>query len=144
MGVQTDLLVVKDLRAAGAAPAQPQPAELLAVLKLAVDALAGGLWDYGPGSDEHAKCDDVIAVCRAAIAAQQPAPLAVPEGDRLRQVLTAVFRELEARGDIGDGNAPGHAHERPGIWDDDNDALSGKACAWCALWAEGKRLLAAA
>jgi hypothetical protein len=42
--------------------------ELLAMLSEATEALAGGLWDYGPGQDEHAKCNEVIAKCRAAIA----------------------------------------------------------------------------
>lgn len=42
--------------------------ELLEALKAATDALAGGLWDYGPGQDEHEKCNEVIESCRAAIA----------------------------------------------------------------------------
>ena len=42
--------------------------ELLEALKAATDALAGGLWDYGPGQDEHEKCNDVIESCRAVIA----------------------------------------------------------------------------
>ena len=43
-------------------------AELLAALQVATAALAGGLWDYGPGQDEHEKCNEVIAQCRAVIA----------------------------------------------------------------------------
>ena len=42
--------------------------ELLAALQIAVDALSGGLWDYGPGQDEHEKCNEVIAHCRSALA----------------------------------------------------------------------------
>lgn len=42
--------------------------ELVAQLKKATDALAGGLWDYGPGQDEHDKCDEIISECRALIA----------------------------------------------------------------------------
>jgi hypothetical protein len=30
-------------------------------LQVARDALAGGLWDYGPGQDEHKRCNEVIA-----------------------------------------------------------------------------------
>ena len=41
--------------------------ELVAQLKKATDALAGGLWDYGPGQDEHDKCDEIISECRALI-----------------------------------------------------------------------------
>lgn len=43
-------------------------AELLAALQVATAALAGGLWDYGPGQDEHEKCNEVIAQCCAVIA----------------------------------------------------------------------------
>lgn len=41
---------------------------LVIALKEAVNALAGGLWDYGPGQNEHEKCDEVLARCRAALA----------------------------------------------------------------------------
>lgn len=44
-------------------------AALISALKEATDALAGGLWDYGPGQDERAKCDEVLVRCRAALAA---------------------------------------------------------------------------
>lgn len=45
------------------------------------------------------------------------------------------MRELKAKGHSKDGNAPGHAHTDPGIWDADNKKeLAGKPCAWCALW----------
>jgi hypothetical protein len=42
--------------------------ELLDALRKAIDALAGGLWDYGPGQDEHDQCNQVVDECRAAIA----------------------------------------------------------------------------
>lgn len=29
------------------------------------------------------------------------------------------------------GNAPGHSHQTPGIWDRDNGALAGKPCRLC-------------
>lgn len=45
---------------------------LRAAVKLGRDALAGGLWDYGPGQDEHARCDEVIAELDAVIAARKP------------------------------------------------------------------------
>lgn len=34
------------------------------------------------------------------------------------------------------GNAPGHAHRTPGVWDVDpgNGAKGGTACEWCAQW----------
>lgn len=49
-----------------------------------------------------------------------------------REILEAVRRELD-RGNQ-DGNAPGHGHEVPGIWDSDNGARAGKPCAWCLTW----------
>lgn len=36
-------------------------------LSKARDALAGGLWDYGPGQDEHDKCNQVIGEIDAAL-----------------------------------------------------------------------------
>lgn len=45
-----------------------QRSDLLETLNMATDALAGGLWDYGPGQDEHEKCNEVIAQCRAVLA----------------------------------------------------------------------------
>lgn len=41
--------------------------ELTGVLQEASNALAGGLWDYGPGQDEHDKCNEVIKRCQSAI-----------------------------------------------------------------------------
>lgn len=52
--------------------------------------------------------------------------------DEDREILEAVRRELD-RGNQ-DGNAPGHGHEVPGIWDSDNGARAGKPCAWCLTW----------
>jgi len=42
-----------------------------AVMQMALEALEGGLWDYGPGQDEHAKCDEVITALRDALAQPQ-------------------------------------------------------------------------
>lgn len=39
--------------------------------------------------------------------------------------------------------SPGHAHDRPGIWDDDNGKLAGVECAACALWKIAAQLAAA-
>ena len=37
--------------------------------------------------------------------------------------------------DTRDGNAPGHGHRIPGIWDADNvPELAGQSCEWCADW----------
>lgn len=39
--------------------------------------------------------------------------------------------------------SPGHAHDRPGIWDDDNGKLAGVECAACALWKIAAQIAAA-
>lgn len=61
--------------------------------------------------------------------------------DDLLAVFSVVISEMEDR-DRNDGNAPGHGHKIPGIWDSDNGSLSGKPCAWCAVWAKAKELIA--
>ena len=38
------------------------------VIELALSALQDGLWDYGPGQDEHEKCNEVIAVLEDTLA----------------------------------------------------------------------------
>ena len=57
--------------------------------------------------------------------------------DELLSVIQLVIAEMEYR-DRSDGNAPGHGHEIPGVWDSDNGALAGKPCAWCAVWNKAK------
>jgi len=58
------------------------------------------------------------------------------ENSEYRELLRELLVQLrENTGIPEDGNAPFHAHEVPGVWDDDNDELSGKPCAWCAVWA---------
>lgn len=54
---------------------------------------------------------------------------------RYQSLLEAVLREIPHRKG-NRGNAPGHAHSVPGIWDEDNGALAGKECAWCKVWSE--------
>lgn len=43
-------------------------AELLEALEKARSGLSNGLWDYGPGQDEHAQCNELIEEVDAAIA----------------------------------------------------------------------------
>lgn len=61
------------------------------------------------------------------------------ESDNLRKILNELLEQI-GDSDRGDGNAPGHCHEIPGVWDRDNGNKAGKQCAWCALWAETKRM----
>ena len=57
----------------------------------------------------------------------------------LKGLLAELLTKLGER-DRGDGNAPGHGHEVPGIWDSDNGKLAGKPCAWCATWAKAREM----
>ncbi len=65
-----------------------------------------------------------------------------------KSILEAVVREMQSRRVHGSpkekGNAPGHAHEIPGIWDSDNGDLAGHPCAWCTTWNAAVTMLAAA
>ena len=59
-------------------------------------------------------------------------PAQEPLSNDFLEILEAVRRELDD-GDTA-GNAPGHCHDVPGIWDSDNGKKAGKPCAWCATW----------
>lgn len=61
--------------------------------------------------------------------------------DELLEVFQLVISEMKHR-DRNDGNAPGHGHSIPGVWDSDNGALAGKPCAWCAVWKKAKEICA--
>lgn len=57
------------------------------------------------------------------------------DAERYQSLLEAVLREIPHR-EGSRGNAPGHGHSVPGVWDEDNGALAGKECAWCKVWNE--------
>ena len=59
------------------------------------------------------------------------------DAEHWRNIVPRLLGEIPAR-DRGDGNAPGHAHQTPGVWDSDNGSLANKPCAWCAVWNEAK------
>ena len=63
---------------------------------------------------------------------------ALRQRDALLEVFQLVITEIEHRGARSDGNAPGHGHSIPGVWDSDNGKLAGKPCAWCAVWKKAK------
>lgn len=62
--------------------------------------------------------------------------------DEVFSVFSILIDEMDKR-HHSDGNAPGHAHEIPGVWDRDNGPMAGKPCAWCAVWNKAKELRAA-
>ncbi|WP_186084830.1 helix-turn-helix domain-containing protein [Burkholderia gladioli] len=64
-----------------------------------------------------------------------------------RDLLAAMTREIDD-GEYGQPwrgteNAPGHAHDVPGVWDTDNGSKAGKPCAWCMTWNRARAALAA-
>ncbi len=73
---------------------------------------------------------------------QHVAEAVAAERERWRPVLDAVVRELACKGERR-GNAPGHAHSIPGVWDSDNGPIAGTPCSWCAAWKIARELLAA-
>lgn len=58
----------------------------------------------------------------------------------LRRLATVVLAHFEPR---RENQAPGHCHSIAGVWDEDNGALAGKPCEWCATWKSFKAALAA-
>ena len=65
---------------------------------------------------------------------------AINNHDALVSALEWVIAQVD-----DDGQFPGHAHEIPGIWDDDNShADAGKPCVECIVWSAIKALVAAA
>lgn len=63
-----------------------QEQTLREALVKAREGLSNGLWDYGPGQDEHEQCDALIAEIDAALAA--PAPAAEPD---LTQLVDQLY-----------------------------------------------------
>lgn len=55
------------------------------------------------------------------------------EVEAFRSVMAAVVSEVPRGGDRK-GNAPGHCHDIPGVWDQGNGDKSGKECGWCKVW----------
>lgn len=55
------------------------------------------------------------------------------ENEALQSVITCVVSEIPNH-TSRNGNAPGHCHAIPGVWDQGNGAKSGTECAWCKVW----------
>lgn len=52
-----------------------------------------------------------------------------------QEIVAAIKRETpDGFKMLNRGNAPGHGHSIPGVWDGDNGAMAGKECAWCRVW----------
>lgn len=59
-------------------------------------------------------------------------------GDRRRflELLRAIVTELD-----DGGQAPGHCHSIPGVWDADSGSRAGMSCQWCATWNRAREVL---
>lgn len=55
------------------------------------------------------------------------------ENEALRTLVLSALEEGKGRPGTG-GNAPGHCHAVPGVWDRGNGERSGTACGWCRIW----------
>ena len=100
----------------------------------------GLLIDYAADALEPKVCCGEFETCREMCVVR--ADVYKSQRDELLDVFQLVIAEMEHR-DRNDGNAPGHGHDIPGVWDSDNGALAGKPCAWCAVWKKAKELCAA-
>lgn len=59
----------------------------------------------------------------------------IAENAKFRECLNLIMEEIpHAKQPRKAGNAPGHCHEIPGVWDSDNGAKAGKECGWCKTW----------
>lgn len=56
------------------------------------------------------------------------------DSERWQSILKLIIQELPKKSASSLGNAPGHGHANPGVWDSDNGILAGKECAWCKTW----------
>ena len=63
------------------------------------------------------------------------------DAEHWRVIVTRLLGEVPGK-DRGDGNAPGHSHHIPGVWDSHNGEKSGEPCEWCAAWNEAKEAMA--
>jgi len=60
--------------------------------------------------------------------------------------LVEALRGIIDHFDCSHGNAPGHDHLIPGVWDKDvsNGAKGGTQCVWCEQWNEARAALSQA
>ncbi|UBM23319.1 ead/Ea22-like family protein [Pseudomonas sp. p1(2021b)] len=61
------------------------------------------------------------------------------ENEALRSLVLSALEESNGRPGSG-GNAPGHCHEVPGVWDRGNGDRSGTQCGWCRIWSAAQAM----
>ncbi|WP_141718704.1 hypothetical protein [Burkholderia cenocepacia] len=98
---------------------------------------------------QSAFCDGYEAGMAAILSARAAVAQAGATSDAAfwRDLLDAVIRESDdgeyTHPWTGPENAPGHAHDIPGVWDTDNRAeIAGKPCSWCLTWNKARAALA--
>lgn len=98
--------------------------------------LGGFVPNWSVRSDERGQASWAVPIVLTALEAHQRAAQA------LRKILgRAQYRVFSDEG--RSAQAPGHAHEVPGVWDADNiPELAGKPCEWCSAWSEARAALA--
>jgi hypothetical protein len=89
------------------------------------------LLEAGPAIANLARSDLALAI--AALLESRSAALARVHA--LEEGLAAVLDGIPGYRDDR-GNAPGHGHRTPGVWDG-----SGPRCEWCATWARARALV---
>lgn len=96
------------------------------------------------GCAEHfTECADAIDLLLAEVeAAAADKRNALAFRDLMAAVICNINHGEYNRPYRGIENAPGHAHDMPGIWDSDNGAKAGTQCAWCATWNAARAALA--
>lgn len=94
-------------------------------------------WSCGDTGDVHdltgewrGECDCLAAQL---IDANRENAKLKAECEGMREVMACVVSEVP-RYKHRDGNAPGHCHTVPGIWDRNNGDKAGTECGWCKVW----------
>lgn len=84
---------------------------------------------------EHAQMTRTLKKAnRMQLEARQERDQLKTENEALLSVMSAVTSEIPRGEYIKTGNAPGHCHDIPGVWDQGNGEKSGKVCGWCKVW----------
>lgn len=81
----------------------------------------------------HSGNSPIEWIGNAALSAAQEMARLKAENEALRSLVLSALEEGNGRPGSG-GNAPGHCHEVPGVWDRGNGDRSGTPCGWCRIW----------
>lgn len=68
--------------------------------------------------------------------------LAIPPDSAVLEVLRRLVASVPTYSIVA-GNAPGHDHKNPPLWDADNRDKAGTTCEWCAAFRAAQELVVA-